>query len=675
MGKRSREKRDRRAEAPAERAAPATVRPREATRSTAPRMRTPPAEPVAFGREDLVAAGVLFGLALLVRALLLIQIAGTPYLEVGNIDSTAYHQWALKIANGAWWPDGTFYQSPFYAYFLAVLYKIFGPGPWAARVVQVLLGSLSPVLLYVIGAQLFSRRVGWIAGIGLALYGPIVLEEITFSKTSILVVTALAGFALYLREAPRGGFNGMLVAGLIFGVTVVGVGQWLPPFVALVAWTWMLGAGLPADRRRDSTIAFAVGGLLVIVPLVMWNSANGGGLVLTSGDAGLNFYSGNNERAGALPAAPSGLRNVPQFEEADGKRLAERAVGHPLTPAEVTRYWTQQGTAWIKAHPGDWLAHEGLKLVALWNHYEVPDNYEYTFMRRHFLPLLWPLVTFAIVGPLALVGAAMPFWRRRDVTALYIACFGYLTTILIFYLRGRYRMPAVPFLILLGAVAVDRVWRAARDNEWSTVGALAGGLAVAGIFTNHQYCEPSHHGMRAFCMGGDVWFDEEWLKLAEWYRNAHQLDRAITYAERARECTQPRSPAQIASWIAELETMRTEELMNAGNADEATPHFTRAEAQYREAIRLGFDPKRMQANLGSLYAIVGKPGEAVNVLEAAFKAGSTDAAATSRLARSYVALGRCADAERVLGKLDRDRGYLSPSDDTKAILATCGGAR
>ena len=49
------------------------------------------------------------------------QIAGTPYAEVGNIDSTACHHWAMQIAAGASWPDGTFYQSPFYAYFLAVL--------------------------------------------------------------------------------------------------------------------------------------------------------------------------------------------------------------------------------------------------------------------------------------------------------------------------------------------------------------------------------------------------------------------------------------------------------------------------------------------------------------------------------------------------------------------------
>jgi hypothetical protein len=43
-----------------------------------------------------------------------------------------------------------------------------------------------------------------------------------------------------------------------------------------------------------------------------------------------------------------------------------------------------------------------------------------------------------------------------------------------------------------------------------------------------------------------------------------------------------------------------------------------------------------------------------------------------RFARAYVDLSRCADAERVLGQLDRARGLTAPSDETRGILAACG---
>jgi hypothetical protein len=311
------------------------------------------------------------------------------------------------------------------------------------------------------------------------------LEEITFSKTSLLVVTSLAAFAIYLWRAPSGEARGLAAAGALFGVSVVGVGQWLLPFVALAAWTPMMCERAPRELRLRAAAAFLAGGLAVILPLVVWNSANGGGLVLTSGDAGLNFFTGNNERATGLPAAPAGLRNTPQYEEADGKRLAEQAVGRPLAPAEVSRYWSSQGVAWITRHPADWVDLVGKKLVTLWNGYEISDNYHYTFMRAHFLPLLHVATTFGLIAPFALVGAVMPFWRRRDVTALYLVCFGYLATLVIFYVRGRYRIPAVPFLTVLAAVAVERIVRAIEARRWPAVAGFAGGLAVAGVFTNH----------------------------------------------------------------------------------------------------------------------------------------------------------------------------------------------
>jgi 4-amino-4-deoxy-L-arabinose transferase-like glycosyltransferase len=616
---------------------------------------------------------VLFGLALLVRAIVLVQIAATPYFEVANIDSVAYQQWAARITGGAWRPTGTFYQSPLYAYFLAVLSVLTGPSTWSPRVVQIVVGSVSPVLLYLIGARLFSRRVGWIAGTVLALYGPIILEEVTVSKTTLLVATSLAGFAFYLRGAPAGRLGDLLAAGLLFGVSVVGVGQWLLVFLGLAAWTPMMGTALTPAERRRALGAFLGGGLVLLLPLAVWNSARGGGLVLTSADAGLNLFTGNNERATGLPASPVGLRDTPQFEESDARRLAEQAVGHPLAPAQVARYWTGQALAWITAHPTAWVALLGMKLSTLWNGFEIPDNYHYVFMRTYFLPWLWLLVTFSVVAPLALVGAVMPFWRRRDVTALYIACFGYLATILMFYVRGRYRMQAVPLLIVLAAVAVDRLLRAAAARRWPAVAALGAGLVLAVAFTNREYCEPGHHGMQPVCLGGDTWFDGEWLKLAEWHRNNRQLDRAIAYAERAQECTRPRSVGSNLSWLAELETMRTEELMRAGQRDAAAPHLARAERHYRAALKIGYRPGPTQRNLGSLYAIAGKPAEAIPPLEAAAAARALDIPAARRLATAYVAVGRCADARRGLEQLDRANGLTPPSDDTRAILAPCEG--
>lgn len=673
MGKQSREKRQRRSEVTpgAARTPPAS---RRAPTRPAP---TAGAEPTTFAplpalwREHWRAAVLLSGLALAVRVLLLLEIARTPYLEVANIDSDSYHRWAVEIANGHWLPTRTFYQSPFYAYYLAVLYKLFGVNPWAPRLSQIVIGSLSPVFLYAIGTRLFSRRVGWIAGLALCLYGPMILEEITLSKTSLLVFTVLLSFAAYLYYGPRTRLWGMALAGFFFGVSVVGVAQWLAGFALLAAYAALLPRAAPPPRRALNVAAFAGAGLIAILPVVWWNTAHGGGLVLTSGGAGLNLYTGNNARASALPASPRGVRDIPEYEEDDARRLAERELGHPLEPAQVSRYWSGQALAFITQHPGDYLALLGKKFVGLWNHYELSDSYHYTFMRTHFLPLLYPTVTFAVVAPLALVGLVMPFWRRHDLTALYVVTFAYLATPLMFYVRSRYRLPGVPFLIVFAAVALDRVVNAVRERDGALVVALGAGVLVAGVFVNHEYCEAAHDGLPPVCLGGDTWYDQEWLKLTSWYEEKGDLDRALAYAERARECTVPRSAGQISFWIAGLESKQVQALVARGAPDEATAHFKRAESAYRSCVGIHYRPGATYAALGALYDTMEMTDQAVVALEAGLAAGGMDHPAIVRLGRDYVRLGRCKDAERVLSRSDRERGFMDYSDETKGILTEC----
>src|SRR5262249_31693559 len=154
------------------------------------------------------------------------------------------------------------------------------------------------------------------------------------SKTTPLMVVAVGGVAAYLRYGPGAYLGGLALAGLLTGLAVVGIAQWLLPFAVMAALLPFLAARVP-ERRVAAGATFGGAGLLVLAPVVAWNSARGGGLVLTSGGGGLNLYSGNNERATGLAASPRGLRDIPEYEEEDARRIASDAVGRPLAPAEV----------------------------------------------------------------------------------------------------------------------------------------------------------------------------------------------------------------------------------------------------------------------------------------------------------------------------------------------------
>jgi 4-amino-4-deoxy-L-arabinose transferase-like glycosyltransferase len=595
MGKRSREKATRRREAAS---APSP--------GPAPRRRAEPARPAAplpladdttaivpwaaVWRADAVAYVTIFLVAFAFRLAVLVQTARTPYLEVANIDSGSYQQWARELVANGWWPTRQFYQSPFYAYFLAILYQVFGDGPWAPRVVQIILGSLTPVLVFGMGTRLFTRRAAWIGALLVALFGPLVLEEVTLSKTSPLMTAAVAAVAAYLRYGPSAHAGGLAVAGLSMGLAVVGVAQWVLAFAALGAWLPWLAASAPRDRMLRGLAAYVVAGVLVISPVVGWNSYFGGGLVLTSGGGGLNLFSGNNERATGLPASPQGLRDIPEFEEEDAKRLAEQAVGRPLSPAEVDRYWASRATKYVRENFGDWLTLMRRKVTVLWNAYEVSDNYHYAFMRTEFLTLLAFGVTLATVGPLALVGLALPFWRRRALVGFHLAWMAYMVTPLVYYVRGRYRLPLIPFLSLLAGVGVERILRAIEWKRWDHLAGLAAGLLATTLFVNHTYCEPPHHGYGALCFAGDIWYDQEYMKLARHFQNRGDVDRTLAALNKASECTVPRGIGQTTFWRADVERQKADELEAAGDRAGARLHLERARDAYGKCQELRYRP-------------------------------------------------------------------------------------
>ena len=591
MGRRSREKASRRrAETPT---AP-TVRPVPRPRREEPPLPIAP-DTVAvtpwpeIWRADGPAFVTIFVVALAFRVAVLIQTAGTPYLEVANIDSGSYQKWARELVANGWWPVRNFYQSPFYAYFLGVLYRVFGDGPWAPRLVQIVLGSLTPVVVYGIGTRLFTRRAAWIGGLLVALYAPLVLEEVTLSKTTPLVVVAMAGMAAYLRYGPGGHPGGLALAGMLTGLAVVGIAQWLLPFAVLAVWLPWLAVG-PRERRLVAVAAFAGAALLTMAPVIGWNTVRGGGLVLTSGGGGLNLFTGNNERTTGLAASPVGLRDIPEYEEEDAKRLAEQGVGRPLSPAEVDRYWSARAWAWMRDHPADWLLLLRRKMTVLWNAYEIPDNYHFKFMREHFLTTLAGGVTLGVVAPLALVGFALPFWRRRGLVAFNAVWLAYMVTPLIYYVRGRYRLPLAPFLALLAGVGVERLVRAAQARRWDQLGGLAAMLLAATLVVNHKYCEPPHHGFGALCFADDIWYDQEWMKLAAHHQERGDLDAAIAALERAAECSVPRGIGQMTFWRGDVERLKADALEQAGDRSGAVVHLQRAREAFQRCRDIRYRP-------------------------------------------------------------------------------------
>jgi tetratricopeptide (TPR) repeat protein len=226
-------------------------------------------------------------------------------------------------------------------------------------------------------------------------------------------------------------------------------------------------------------LALGLGAAAVLGAVAARNYAVSGELVLTTAQAGQNFYFGNNElangRAGQLPF----VRPNPRYERADFAAEAERRTGRAMSPTEVSRFWFGEALHWLRANPGRALALQWLKLRILFYRVEAPDNLNFDFFQEHLSAVLrLPLAGFWLAGPFGFAGLVLALVRRRaGLLGIYVIA--YCATLLASFILGRYRMALVPALLVFAAHALVAGWEAWRHRQFRTLGVLAASCAVA----------------------------------------------------------------------------------------------------------------------------------------------------------------------------------------------------
>ncbi|MDY6850561.1 MAG: glycosyltransferase family 39 protein, partial [Thermodesulfobacteriota bacterium] len=250
-------------------------------------------------RKDWLYPLGLFLLALTLRLVFLAQITGLPYFETLFLDAQSYDAKARAILGGDWLGTKIFYQDPFYPYFLALVYKVFGPAPAAVRMVQLILGAFGPVLAYLVGRLLADRRTGILAGLFFIAYGLFYFYDGIIGKDGPGLILVMLALAALLGAAFKQRVWFWLPAGACFGLAALTRGNLLllAPLFAL----WIIFAFKDSLKSRlIRVVLLALGIILVISPVTIRNWVVGRDLVLLTSQAGQNFYIGNNPRAGGF---------------------------------------------------------------------------------------------------------------------------------------------------------------------------------------------------------------------------------------------------------------------------------------------------------------------------------------------------------------------------------------
>jgi hypothetical protein len=428
--------------------------------------------------------------ALLLRVVAARQFASDPLGTFLWIDEQAYAVRARAILAGHILPARPFYQDPLYPYILAALMAVVGDSVAALRTALACLGAVTPVALFAAARLGLGRTEALIAGWVAVFYGPLIATDIGLEKEGLgallaavaLTVTARGALRPSASEAAAGGFLWGLLALLRSNALVAGP----------VGAVWWLRGVVRCEARRWSPwlgLTFILSFGLALAPAIAINAivSRSPELLLTTWQAGPNFYIGNGpEATGTLTEIPFVVAH-PFFEADDYAREAERRTGRVLTPGGVSRYWLGAGLRQWRQAPGASLRLLAKKVYLLGNDHEIADNHDAQYLRLTAVPALgWGVVSFGWIGPLAALGLGRaprdrtPFWWF--LVASTAAGLGATAA---FYVVGRYRIPWVPGLILLAAAGAVDVARRLAARAWTAaawrivlLGAPAAALAL-----------------------------------------------------------------------------------------------------------------------------------------------------------------------------------------------------
>jgi 4-amino-4-deoxy-L-arabinose transferase-like glycosyltransferase len=434
---------------------------------------------------------LIFCLAFALRFFHVLSISrNSPFFDILPGDLQSYDRWASKIAVEGWMGTEIFYQDPLYPYFLAVIYKLTGRDFFFIYVIQSFLGAGAAVLIFLVGEKILGRASAVLGGLLYALYSPAIYFDGLLLKVSLstfLFVASVYSLLAFRMDKPSWS---PFASGLLLGLAVLARANFLL-VTPVVVVALCLNRGAVRKKRFQIAGLFLLGHLLVLFPVAMRNYWVGRDLVLTTAQAGQNFYIGHNPRATGTYVALPFVRPNPVYERKDFHREAERRLGRLMRPSEVSHYWFGEGLRFIRDNPGTFLKLLWRKLLLFLNHYEIADNHNFYCHRRYSIVIGLSPITFALVGPFFLLGIITVMRDRRRATMLFSSIqVVYMVSVVSFYVYSRYRMPMMPLFCLMAGHALQQLGSRIRDKHWKPLVIPGAVLATAFVFVNYPVIRP-----------------------------------------------------------------------------------------------------------------------------------------------------------------------------------------
>lgn len=547
----------------------------------------------------------LFLTSFAVQLAVLMRFSASAHFLPGSDDMKFYNDWALRIAHGQLTDHQAFYGLPGYAYCLAAVYAILGGlgiflTVTAVGVMQALMSAGVTVLIYRLAVRVFSSGdgegsdpmsaarphfIGLAAALAWMAFTPAQAFSAVLMPAIWLVLAYYFCVLIALERRTSSWWNPWLFAGLLCGLVAMLVATILFAVPLLLTAILLSVERGRSPRIRFPKIALAAATLIAGIyagsaPAWIHNYFVAHEPVLLSAHSGINFWIGNNPVATGYPKMPPGIRATQEGLLKDSITLAEEVARRKLKRAEVSRYWSDRANAYIRGNRLAWLRLMAIKFENFWNAYQYDDLSIIKLLRDD--GVLPPGLRFGFIAALGLAGlvpSVLRFPRARWIAAAVLL---HMAAVLTVFVTERYRLAAVPGLMILGTAGLWQLWVALVRKAWPSVFGYLALAAAAAWFVSIPRSDLSLWSLDHYKAG---------IRATE----AGELDRAQRNLETAFAYVQDNAEINFALgnlWLARVD--------RSSDDREKISLRTRAKLFYRRALDLDARHAGTLNNLGVL---------------------------------------------------------------------------
>lgn len=418
----------------------------------------------------------LLALALRVGYAFTVDLIPANYLGI-DMDAVEYDWlgWSIAQGRGVVTPygDPTSIRFPGYLYFLGLIYFLFGHHHIAVLLAQALMGSLTPILIYLTARQLFSLRVSRIAAAVGAIY-PGFVYFVGWMMTENLFILWVS-LLLYLTVSLKDGasIRKLAVMGVLLGLLGLTRGMGIP-FIGLIPLYILLRLhGRFQERLAKAALVFVVA-CLTLIPWTWRNYVIFHRLMLPSSEGGIVLWLGFHN----IPLTHYETQEAYAYVDSVGWERAKSeefyrllAVNNYSGLAAVQwvfeLYYPQESRPQSEPEGSERLGRKAMALLLQNPKVWVVKSIKQVFRFWHVLDERGRFVNgYAFILPFFLAG----FWLLRsrigELLPLYLYMMVLYAMAIIFSADARFRLPFEGVLIIVGAWGIERFLSLFRRIYW-----------------------------------------------------------------------------------------------------------------------------------------------------------------------------------------------------------------